>query len=176
MTQVPSQEFAPMPCKNQLRALLHGDCRAALVYGAKHGGFASLRNMPGLLGCGGDRTCLAASALPGTAGSSGQPPHLDSAGLENLPTRGGAPSAAFGPIGGPPVGPTLFGTGAAVTATYGSGIDVLPGGGKPPTPSPLPPLPPKRSSRCSWISFQKESRAVNTTPLTVLLWWLHQRM
>ncbi len=65
----------------------------------------------------------------------------------SLTASGGAPSAAFGPIGGPAPkasgGPTMFSAGTAAPAMFG---------GRPRTPPALPPLQTKRSNRCASVT------------------------
>ncbi len=115
------------------------------MYGAKHGGFTSLRELPGLLGGGGGgRTLPAASVSSGVASGNGQLPSLGGGGFASLTVSGGAPSADFGPIGGPAPKasgrPSMLSAGPAAPATYG---------GRPRTPPPLPPLQTRRSNRCA---------------------------
>ena len=126
-------------------------CSAALVYGAKHGGFASLRHLPGLLGSTSTIGGLPSGAFPassthGTSAKAGHQLLTATQGLGAAPR--GAPSPVYGPIGGPR--PDFFGAGSTCAAArHGGGAPALTGGGRPRTPSPLPPLPTdsKRSNR-----------------------------
>ena len=124
------------------------------MYGAKHGGFTSLRQLPGLMGGGGGRPSSPASVPHGVAGGDGRHPSLGSGGWAGLDANNGAPSAAYGPIGGPCTGSTarttIYNASSAATAMYGDYGGVAPGLHSPPqTPSPLAPQPTKRSSRCA---------------------------
>ena len=145
-------------------------CSAALVYGAKHGGFTSLRELPGLLGSSGHRSGPAASASPGLAGANSQLPSLGRDGFATLTASCGAPSAAYGPIGGPPppkapgglsilsatqrVQPTVDGINGAMTGC----------GGRPRTPPALPPLQTKRSNRCVTVTAQPWPTSLQNHP------------
>ena len=131
---------------------------AALVYGAKHGGFASLRHLPGLLGGGGALGGgLPLSAFPdgsahGSGAKAGHQLLTASQGLGAAPC--GAPSPVYGPIGGPPGASDVLGRRpmAAEGARGISGAPVWMGGRHSPTLSPLSPHPAmdKRSSR--WVT------------------------
>ena len=131
------------------------------MYGAKHGGFTSLRELPGLLGggCGGGRTVPATSGSPRGTGVNGQLASLGRDGFAGLTVASsGAPSAAYGPIGGPAPkatgGPNMSSASTAMTATCGGDSRAPTGyGGRPRTPPPLPPLQTKRSNRCVCVSL-----------------------
>ncbi len=125
---------------------------AALVYGAKHGGFASLRQLPGLLGGTSAMGGVPHGAFPtglahGTGAKAGHQLLAASQGLGGAPR--GAPSPVYGPIGGPPPDALSVGAYSPAGGRCGSGAPTLTSGGRPRTPSNLPLLPAttKRSIR-----------------------------